>query len=61
MVCLRLGRPYPLKLFKGCVPQILLAPFLNTLTHSLVLKNNAFLSEVFRITVLILQKNEVFD
>ena len=28
MVCLR--RPYPFKLFKGCPPQILLGPLLNT-------------------------------
>ena len=48
MVCLGLGRPYPLKFLKGCLPQILLAPFLNTLTHLLVLKNNAFLSEVLQ-------------
>ena len=31
MVCL--NRPYHLKSFKGCLPQILLGPFLNTLTH----------------------------
>ena len=31
MVCL--GRPYHFKLFKDCLPQILLGPFLNTLTH----------------------------
>ena len=28
-----LSRPYHFKLFKGCVRQILLCPFLNTLTH----------------------------
>ena len=28
-----LGRPYPFKLFKGCLPQILLGRFLNTLSH----------------------------
>ena len=28
-----LGRPYPLKLFKGCLSQILLGPFFNTLSH----------------------------
>ena len=28
-----LGRPYYFKFFKGCLPQILLGPFLNTLTH----------------------------
>ena len=31
MVCL--SRPYPFKLFKSCVPQNLLGPFLNTLFH----------------------------
>ena len=30
MICL--GRPYHFKFFKGCLPQILLGPFLNTLT-----------------------------
>ena len=28
-----LGRPYPFKFFKDCLPQILHGPFLNTLTH----------------------------
>ena len=27
------SRPYHMKFFKGCLPQILLGPFLNTLTH----------------------------
>ena len=31
MVCL--GRSYHFKYFKGCLPQILLGPFLNTLTQ----------------------------
>ena len=31
MVCL--GRPFYFKLFKGCLPQILLGSFLNTLSH----------------------------
>ena len=31
MVCL--SRPYHFKLFKDCLPQILLRPFLNTLSH----------------------------
>ena len=31
MVCL--GRPHHFKFFKGCHPQILVGPFLNTLTH----------------------------
>ena len=30
-VCL--GRLYHFKFFKGCLPKILLGPFLNTLTH----------------------------
>ena len=28
-----ISRPYHFKFFKGCHPQILLRPFLNTLTH----------------------------
>ena len=28
-----LGRPYHFNFFKACLPQILLGPFLNTLTH----------------------------
>ena len=31
MVCL--GRPYQFKVFQGCLPQNLLRPFLNILTH----------------------------
>ena len=31
MVCL--SRPYSFKFFKGCLSQILLGPFLNTLSH----------------------------
>ena len=31
-----LGRPYLFKFFKGCLPQILLGLFLNTLTHLLI-------------------------
>ena len=27
------SKPYPFKFFKGCLPQILLGPFLNTLSH----------------------------
>ena len=29
----RQGRPYHFKFFKGCLPQISLGPFLNTLSH----------------------------
>ena len=32
-VCGRQPYPYPFEFFKGCLPQILLGPFLNTLTH----------------------------
>ena len=28
--------PYHFKLFKGCLPQVLLGPFLNTLTHKIL-------------------------
>ena len=31
MICL--SRPYHFKIFKGCLPQILLGPFLNTCSH----------------------------
>ena len=31
LVCL--SRPYPFKIFKGCLPQILLGPLLNILTQ----------------------------
>ena len=31
-----LCRPYPFKFCKGCLPQILLSPFLNTLSQILV-------------------------
>ena len=31
-----LDRPYHLKSFKGCLPQILLGPFLNTLTQMML-------------------------
>ena len=27
------GRPYPFKFFEACLPQILLGPLLNTLSH----------------------------
>ena len=30
------SRPYHFKFFKGCLPQMLLGPFLNTLTHTWV-------------------------
>ena len=31
-----LSKPHPLKFFKGCLPQSLLGPFLNTLSHLMV-------------------------
>ena len=34
VVCL--SRPYPFKLFKGYLTQILLGPFLNTLSHAYI-------------------------
>ena len=42
MVCL--SRPYHFKFFKGCLPQILLGPFLNTL--------NQILSLLFQVEIL---------
>ena len=34
---LKNSQAYPVKFFKGCLPQILLRPFLYTLTHLFVL------------------------
>ena len=34
-----LSRPYPFKFFKSCLPQILLGPFLNTLSLTYVYVN----------------------
>ena len=34
MICLK--QTIPLKFFKGCLPQILLGPFLKTLSHSCI-------------------------
>ena len=34
MVCL--SRPYPFKFFKGFLPQTLLGPLLNTLSHMMI-------------------------
>ena len=36
MACL--SRPHYFKFFKGCLPQILLGPFLNTFSHILLSK-----------------------
>ena len=35
-----LSRPYPFKIFKGCFPQFLLGPLLNTLSHILLDEEN---------------------
>ena len=43
MVCL--DRQYHFKFFKGCLPQILLGPFLNTLTY--LIKNYKELNKYF--------------
>ena len=39
MICL--SKPYNFKFFKGCLPQIYLGPFLNTLFHLLILTENS--------------------
>ena len=31
------SRPYPFKYFEGCLPQILLGPVLNTLSHTIMI------------------------
>ena len=42
-----LGRPHPFKLFKGCVPQILLGPFLNTLSYiSAICNTNGIIAKL---------------
>ena len=45
MVCL--GRPYYFKCFKGCLPQALLGPFLNTLSHITVYNDDDDDDELF--------------
>ena len=40
-------RPYHFNFFKGCLSQILLRPFLNTLTHISVVVNFAIVEEFF--------------
>ena len=44
MVCL--DRSYLLKIFEGCLPQILLFPFLNTFTHLFWLDNIIYLGAI---------------
>ena len=43
MACL--SRPYTFKLFRGCLPQILLRPFLNTLSY--LMKNLFIIATLF--------------
>ena len=38
-----LSRPYPFKFFKCCLPQNLLSPLLNTLTHLYMTNKNKYL------------------
>ena len=37
-----LSRPYPFKYFKGCLPQNLLSPLLNTLSHLILMSSWRF-------------------
>ena len=57
-VCL--GRPYHFKFFKGCFPEILLGPFLNTLTHlepyQISMINSAALALTLRMIINIIKK-----
>ena len=49
-----LGRPYDFKFLKGCLPQILLDPFFNTLTQMISgtvgwqLPNNSMLAQALQ-------------
>ena len=45
MVCL--GRPYHFRFFTGYLPQILLGPFLNTLTHMFVTREYQMIGQIF--------------
>ena len=67
MVCL--GRPYRFKFFKGCLPQILLGLFLNTLTQMInfaliytnffkVINKVTFIKKAFCISIQIGQKSK---
>ena len=48
MVCL--SRPYNFNFFKGCLPQISLGPFLNTLPHIFISNvSNVFLQSISRL------------
>ena len=52
---LGLSRPYPFKFSKGCFPQILLGPFLNTLSQILLILTTKFSLMKLRILKLSLQ------
>ena len=52
-----LGRPYHFKFFRGCLPQIVLGPFLNSLTHFYF---SIFRFDSFRTNVAILGSAEIF-
>ena len=44
-----LSRPYLFKCFKGCLPQIVLGPLLNTLSHILVYALDSSFASSFRV------------
>ena len=46
IVCL--SRPYHFKFFQGCLPQILLGPFLNTLPRTLLIEEQPY-RKIFKI------------
>ena len=46
-----LGRPYHVKFFQGCLPQILPGPFLNTLTQMSLHKDCVKCSKLLRISL----------
>ena len=46
IVCL--SRPYQFKFFQGCLPQILLGPFLNTLPRTLLIEEQPY-RKIFKI------------
>ena len=46
----------PSKIFKGCLPQILLGPFLNTLTHLIVVLGEAKLQKKKKMKIWVKKK-----
>ena len=57
-----LSRPCPFRFFKGCLPQILLGPFLNTLSHMFLRALNTSLSILFcNLNYLFTWPNEYFS